>query len=59
MLREKYITEKQLEHALREQHKTNVLLGEVLIRLEYITSDDLADILILQSKLKIDFPDEY
>ncbi len=57
MLREGYINEKQLETALMEQQKTSILLGELLIRLEFITSDELADILILQSKLANEFPE--
>jgi hypothetical protein len=46
-----------LEDALSAQQETNILLGEILIRLNYISSDELADALILQSKLLNDFPE--
>ncbi|MBC7474242.1 MAG: hypothetical protein H7263_08115 [Candidatus Sericytochromatia bacterium] len=51
LVREGYITETQLEWALSEQEKRGGLLGENLINLKLITSPQLTDALLKQSRV--------
>ena len=42
------ITEEQIQHGLAEQRNTGELVGEVLVRLEYISEEDVATTLVQQ-----------
>ena len=43
LVEKKLITQKALEHALLEQRKTNELLGRTLVRLGYLTEQQLLE----------------
>ena len=51
LIQEDIITRLQLEEALREKHPTDEFLGEVLVRLKYITEDELIGFLARQCRI--------
>jgi len=51
LIQEDIITRQQLEEALREKHPTDEFLGEVLVRLQYITEDELIGFLARQCRI--------
>ena len=56
MLREKKISEKQLEKALHLQEESQVLLGEILIQLDYISAEELEQVLAKQEAILFKLP---
>ena len=48
LLSEGMISEEQIQEALRQQQKTGELLGEVLVKLGYVTATDIARIIATQ-----------
>jgi hypothetical protein len=51
LLQHKKITVPQMEQALLEQKNLNLPVGEILIKMNFITKDDLIEILNLQSNI--------
>ena len=47
------ITKSQVEKAVKEGKRTGTLLGQVLLRLDWITEEQLLEALSLQSGVKI------
>lgn len=47
------ISKSQVEKAVKEGKKTNTLLGQVLLRLDWITEEQLLDALSIQSGVKV------
>jgi len=51
LIREEIVTRQQLEEALREQQSSHQFLGEILIRLNYISEDELIGFLVRQCRI--------
>jgi chromosomal replication initiator protein DnaA len=51
LIREDVITRPQLEEALREKHSSGLFLGEILVRLKYVTEDELIGFLVRQCRI--------
>ncbi len=51
LLQHRKITVPQMEQALQEQKIQNLPVGEILIKMNFITKDDLIEILNVQSNI--------
>ncbi|GAB4330282.1 MAG: hypothetical protein Kow0099_00790 [Candidatus Abyssubacteria bacterium] len=51
LVREEIVTRQQIEEALREKDAANQFLGEMLVRLSYISEDELIGFLVRQCRI--------